>query len=294
MLKLDKLKTKVHFALWLPLLVFVLQFFVGLTMYSFFPSDNSNQFSVIFFVQTIAVLLPCVMYALFSEKEPQELFRIRRLDRTTVFMCAALGIAAQIIAPFLDVPLRFILTLLFGALPQSSLSAPATFGGLIAGLFVVALLPAICEEFLMRGIVLTEAEKNGAEYAIVLSAVYFALLHNDIGSITAFLFLGALFGLVTIFCGSIIAGMVVHFSSNTLGLVLHYISDQNHLMQSVFSRPEFLYCAMFFALPTIFILLDRFSSKYEGNPLSIKNIDKPIINVPIIVLVVSLILSILF
>ena len=80
----------------------------------------------------------------------------------------------------------------------------------------VAILPAITEEFLYRGIVVTEYERNGVALAVVLSALTFALIHFDLVKIPVYFFHGIILALVLYATRSLFASMIIHAANNIL------------------------------------------------------------------------------
>ena len=81
-----------------------------------------------------------------------------------------------------------------------------------------AVLPAICEEFVFRGLLISEYEKRSSTSAIVLSSVFFALLHFDITRFPTYFFAGILLSLTLYASRSLIAVTVIHFCHNIVGL----------------------------------------------------------------------------
>ena len=99
-------------------------------------------------------------------------------------------------------------------------------------LFVFALTPAICEEFLFRGFVLSAFHRNSAAWAVVLSATMFGLMHvltSNVLAIERFLpttFMGLILGFIAVRTGSIWPGMILHACHNGLLLSLAYFQDE--------------------------------------------------------------------
>ena len=88
-----------------------------------------------------------------------------------------------------------------------------------AYLFVAyAILPAICEEFVFRGILCYEYENGGVFRAIILSAAFFALLHFNPVNILVYLFSGIILALILYGSRSLIGAMLAHFIYNVFGL----------------------------------------------------------------------------
>lgn len=79
-------------------------------------------------------------------------------------------------------------------------------------------LPAFCEEFLFRGVLVAEYEKRSTTAAILLSAIFFAMLHFDIVRFPAYFFSGILLALTLYATRSVLATMVVHFAHNLIAI----------------------------------------------------------------------------
>lgn len=118
----------------------------------------------------------------------------------------------------------FFLLEKIGYSPDSSLPLPLTNGWwLVINLIILAVIPAICEEIIYRGIILNGFRKFGKVNAILLSSLFFALAH---GSALQFIYqfiLGAVLGYVLIKTGSIFASMLIHFLNNAIVIVYNYI-----------------------------------------------------------------------
>jgi len=91
----------------------------------------------------------------------------------------------------------------------------------IACLVVVAILPAISEELVFRGIMQNEFYFifRNPHIAIWLSAFFFSFLHFQFFGFVPRLLLGALFGYLYYWSGSIYTSMFLHFTNNTISLL---------------------------------------------------------------------------
>ena len=102
-------------------------------------------------------------------------------------------------------------------------------GQLFLGLVVVAIIPGIGEEFVFRGLIQNHVygiSKN-IHVAIWVSALLFSLFHIQFYGLVPRMLLGALFGYLYYFSGSIIYPMVAHFFNNGFTLVMLYLFQQN-------------------------------------------------------------------
>ncbi len=99
-------------------------------------------------------------------------------------------------------------------------------GGLLINLFLVALLPAIGEELLFRGVVqqLFRRMTGNVHAAIWISATIFSALHLQFYGFLPRLVLGAMFGYMLVWTGTLWAPMIAHFLNNSAAVVIYYIT----------------------------------------------------------------------
>jgi sodium transport system permease protein len=89
----------------------------------------------------------------------------------------------------------------------------------LVSLLAIAILPAVCEESLFRGIVLPSLLGLGARRAIVLSALLFALIHFDLNRFVFTLVLGLALGALRLRTGSLWTPITVHAFLNATTFV---------------------------------------------------------------------------
>ena len=81
-----------------------------------------------------------------------------------------------------------------------------------------AALPAFCEEFVFRALLISEYEKRGTTAAILLPALFFALLHFDIMRFPVYFFAGLILAFTFYASRSIVSVIAVHFCHNMIGI----------------------------------------------------------------------------
>lgn len=148
----------------------------------------------------------------------------------------------------------------------SSLPLPmSNVGWLFLNILLLAVVPAIFEELIFRGVILNGYKKLGILPAMVVSSLLFALIH---GSIQQFLFpflFGLILSFVAIKTGSVIAPMIIHFINNALVVILNYINFSFEI-----TLPNWL-----FTIISLAICLCAFVIIWLLGKL-IKRVDKPI------------------
>ncbi len=110
----------------------------------------------------------------------------------------------------------------FGYQP-TEIGLPSTKGFAIVGvLFTVALLPAVFEELVFRGVLLHGLQKNFSPVAaILLCGGLFAFYHQRPEQTLYQFACGATYALLALRAGSILPTVLAHFVNNTVIIVLH-------------------------------------------------------------------------
>jgi len=81
-----------------------------------------------------------------------------------------------------------------------------------------AALPAICEEFVFRGVLCATLEERGLLPAIAYSSLAFGMLHFEFSHLPVYIFAGLLLCAVMYATRSLIATVILHFAYNLFGL----------------------------------------------------------------------------
>lgn len=156
--------------------------------------------------------------------------------------------------------------------PDASLPLPLTNGWwLILNLVVLALIPAICEELLYRGIIMNGLRKFGDVGAIFISALFFALAHGSAMQFFYQFILGVVLSAVVIKTGSIVASAVVHFLNNAIVVVYNYIFAQTGATEPAFT-PAIIAIAFSVAIVAGLLLWLIFHFTKENNKENSQNI----------------------
>jgi membrane protease YdiL (CAAX protease family) len=144
----------------------------------------------------------------------------------------------------------------------------------IVVVIVICVTPAICEEILFRGFVLTNLRKVAkAPAAIFLTSFLFALYHFQPFNIIPLTILGAFLGFVVFFSNSIYLGMICHFTNNFLASFYLYKYgkqdfDTPHLTDSEAVNSVILGVISLFLFAAVLYLFFRFRTEPENKDLN--------------------------
>lgn len=96
---------------------------------------------------------------------------------------------------------------------------------LVLNLLLLALLPAIGEELVFRGIIFSGLKSaKGKAFAVVGSSLLFALMHGNLAQFVYPFIMGLVFSMVVLRTGNLLYSMIVHFVNNALVIVFSYVN----------------------------------------------------------------------
>ncbi len=182
--------------------------------------NRENEYYSVVILQMMIFLLPGAIWCKFSGERYLSGLRLRpvRADSLLLILSSALLMTSG----------GMLLTVLFGG-PDAlsgSFSLYDTFiskdnGTVPNTIYLVlayAVLPAVCEEFVFRGILCREYERGGVLRAVLLSGIFFALLHFDLAGLPVYLFAGIILALTLYATRSLFGAILAHFLYNIFGL----------------------------------------------------------------------------
>ena len=111
-----------------------------------------------------------------------------------------------------------------GYTPKSSTLPNLSGWNLLPAILVIAVLPAVLEEFLFRGIILNNIEGEvGSVRTIFLVGFIFSLYHGSVEQTIYQFICGCLFALLSIRSRSITPVVLIHFINNAIILILYSV-----------------------------------------------------------------------
>ncbi len=133
---------------------------------------------------------------------------------------------------------------------------PETSGAPISDIFSLAFLPAILEETLFRYLPLKLIAPYSKKSAVIISSVFFALVHASIFSIPYAFVAGLIFIASDILAESVLPSVILHFLNNLLSILWEYSvkSNTSGVFLILFGATAF------FSLVLIILMRKRLSS----------------------------------
>lgn len=203
---------------------------------------------VIYYLAFLLPLLWCVHCAKSAQRKSEEIAGVAEPPRklfslnkegwlTTILLCAPV-VAVVLLLSYLT----SLLFSLFGLLTPSVADAP-----IFVMIIEHAVAPSILEELLFRFAPLLLLAPYSRRGCVVISALYFALIHCNLFQIPYALIAGGIFIIVDLAFDSVLPSMVLHLVNNVASVVmLKYCSS---------GTPFVVYLAVVIALALVSLLL---------------------------------------
>jgi uncharacterized protein len=245
------------------------------------PENINTTRIILAFSQFAFLLFPVLLLNYLRDNDIKNSFRFKK-PNVPIFFLSIIGIL--VIQPFLQVYLflqnKIIFSIPFAgsifqklkelsdALEQTTLqlvTAHSVFEFVFV-VFVIAVTPAICEEFLFRGLILKNFEKSlKTFYAILLTGLLFALFHFNPFNLIPLILLGYFLTFVTYYSGSIYTSIVCHFINNFISAISVFIFGKDSISEPSISGLQLLNFIFLGLISLIFFIIILFAIKIINN-----------------------------
>ena len=218
----------------------VLFCFVRILAANGWMSMGGSRVSDVFYTVLIQVglmfVLPLFLYCNMIKVTPGSVFKTCNYHKLTwqiVFISLFMGLLVFFINIIVSTFFTGIIQFTGYKSPIVFSSGPgqdASIANFLLDILLVAVLPALCEEFMHRGILLQGTKHMGFYKAIIISGILFGLLHFNINQVSYAIVLGIIMGYVSVVAKNIWPAIIVHFTNNFVSVYLDYAGANNWFM----------------------------------------------------------------
>ncbi len=208
----------------------LIQNFISILIYlspigEIYEKDPAMQSVVAIFLSVLGLLLPFAAGGYFLNKgkstpmvdfrKPVSIPLMLSATALGFFICLAGNYATSV---FVDLMSSAGITL---SAPEYS--PPSDFGGRLIYTLSIAVVPALVEEFAVRGVILQPLRKYGDKFAILASALVFAVMHGNLIQAPFALIAGIGIGYAVCITNSIWTGILIHFCNNLYSVIIEFL-----------------------------------------------------------------------
>lgn len=183
-----------------------------------FVHNKVPQYLWTTYIEFGILFIPSILYIVISKKSIKKTLRLNGISIKSILIIIVIGIIAQPLMMFLGT----LSQLFFHNYVTDSLKQLNSLG-YFTMIALIAITPAICEETVMRGVVLSGYRKVDIKKAALMNGFLFGLFHLGPQQFLYAFALGAVFVYLVEITNSIFASMLCHFVVNGLQTTLSFI-----------------------------------------------------------------------
>jgi len=172
-------------------------------------------------VYLLIFLLPTLIYVKRRKRKMGEMLRLKGIKFKYLPFTVVISVAICLICGVLNI-LGYMVFSSLAATDQPTAMFDFSTQNPLMLILTMVILPAVTEELLIRGVVLSEYEQYGTARAVILSALIFALFHANPMHFFSLLVAGICYGLLTLLFDSVWPALIAHLFNNGTALLLYY------------------------------------------------------------------------
>ena len=215
------------------------------------PDSPQKFYTFISFIIGQGFMLVPLLWFLKSRNEPIfQRLRLNPIASQTVGMTALLSIGLIVLSDELDRIVQLFVPAPEYILDLDGLLRPESFAGFILLFFAVAVIAPLGEELLFRGFLQQFLEKHWKDVtrAILVTALFFALIHMNPYWFVQIYILGIMLGFLSWKTGSVLPPLILHGMNNSFAMIFSFseYGDENLYLWSGHVAPWILIIAVGF------------------------------------------------
>lgn len=197
------------------LIIILGQVLGGMLLVPIFKAMSLTLPTLMILTQLIFLIIPSIIYFIVTKESIKETLKLNAIGFEQILILIVIVLLSWPVAGFLGGVSNIFFENLVGEAFEllDGLSLPFM-------IFVMAVMPAICEEITMRGIVLSGYSKKSTLKAALMSGLIFGIIHLNPQQFLYAFALGILFAYIVRITNSIYATMFCHFMFNGTQVLL--------------------------------------------------------------------------
>ena len=184
-----------------------------------------DNFALQILIVQMSVLAPTIVFWLFLQPKGERLsmlrndLRIRPVKISTLLLVA---VTMLFLSPLLTF-INLLSQLLSDYVAATSIVEELAGVPFPVAFAAIALLPAVTEEFVYRGMLFGGYRKRSVLMGAIVSGLMFGMMHGNLNQLMYAFVMGVVFALVDEITGSTVSSMVMHLLVNGTSVVLVYL-----------------------------------------------------------------------
>lgn len=183
----------------------------------------------------LAIMAGFILIVGVKKDELSKALRIKKISLGKAVISLLIGYMLIPLALFINNLSMLFVTNEFQANSQSIYDSP-----IWIQLIVIAVIPAIVEELIFRGLIFGTYNKVNVIWAAILSGLIFGCFHLNINQFCYAFVMGIIFALLVEVMDSLYASILAHFAFNTFNIIVGFLNRNQGNVQQVSINSEFI------------------------------------------------------
>lgn len=218
--------------------------------------------------QVLLILLPVILILRISKTDIKSALRLNYTNPLNILLVIIAALPLLLLSGIFGQLINYIFPVSEAYLETMQNLITVQEKGLWFTIFVVGVLPGICEEVMFRGFILSALRKKGLWYGIILSAVLFGAFHLDPFRFIPVTLLGIWLGYIAVKTNSLFIPILAHFAQNSLAILITNYAEKVSFIKLIIREDEIAYWVIIPALLILYLVIKGFSIL---NPVPIEN-----------------------
>lgn len=230
--------------------------------------DPNIQYILSSLISLVSLTVPYLYTLKLTKSTFNELISVKRVASSKLMALVMLGFGASALSNLASNILESFANSLFGI--KFETTAPEYGTGIwsfVLMLLCVGILPALIEEFAIRGVVLGALRKKFSDTsAIVISSVLFGIMHGNLQQIPFATLLSLLLAYTTVYTSSLLPAIIIHAVNNSVSVILAFSSQNMSPMVSEMTSYIYFTVSLVIGICGFIMLIKSDSNAFKLSP----------------------------
>ncbi len=209
--------------------------------------------------QLLIILLPVILILRISKTDLKTTLRLNYTNPLNFLLVLVAAVPLLLLAGILGKLINNIFPVSEAYLEALQNLVSVQQNGLWFTIFVVGVLPGICEEVMFRGFILNALRKKGVWYGIILTAILFGAFHLDPFRLLPAALLGIWLGYLAMKTNSLFVPILAHFAQNTITILITNYADKISFIELIIKDDKITYWVVVPAVLIIYLVIKGLS-----------------------------------
>lgn len=175
-------------------------------------------------IYTVIFIIPIFLYIRLNRYKTKTVLKLNHVKIKHFPFIILFALSVSIICALINAGSAAVLSNFWNIrIPTSTVSFASNNPAVVVLTHV--LLPAVCEELLIRGVALSEYEKYGVSVSVLLTSLVFSLFHGSAVTFISLFIAGVFYAVLTHLFKSVWPAVICHIINNALAVYINYNSD---------------------------------------------------------------------